>query len=213
MCGTDPKHWSQWLSFAELWYNINYHTTIKMTPFEALYGYKPTPVAFGPHLSTSVIRVEQTLTEKQYIQQHLKRLLLQAQDRIRTLANKHRSERHFAVGDWVCLKLKPYRQLTLHTSKLWKLSPKFAGPFLILAKIGEVAYRLQLPIESKVHPVFHVSLLKKRISPADHFITSLPPFDDDGKLVLQLVKVIARRMVKRNKYRHSSTSCPVGSPS
>lgn len=64
------------------------------------------------------------------------------------------------VGELVYLKLHPYCQLSLAQWKNLKLSPKFFGPFKILFKIGEAAYTLELPSNSKIHLVFCVSLLK-----------------------------------------------------
>lgn len=72
---------------------------------------------------------------------HLKR----AQDRMASLANKHRTDRQFAVGEFVYLKLQPHRQVTLRQGIQNKLSPKYYGPFEIVARVGKVAYRLKLP--------------------------------------------------------------------
>ncbi len=76
--------------------------------------------------------------------------------------DRHRQERHFEVGEWVFLRLQPFKQKTMH-KKLGKLGPKFYGPFNVLEKIGAVAYKLELPEEANIHPVFHVSCLKAKI--------------------------------------------------
>jgi hypothetical protein len=76
-------------------------------------------------------------------------------------ADKHRSERSFEVGDWVFLKLQPYEQSSLAPRANQKLAFKFFGPYQIAAKVDSVAYKLSLPASAHIHPVFHVSLLKK----------------------------------------------------
>lgn len=95
--------------------------------------------------------------------QLLKENLQVAQARMKQQADKKRIERAFEVGDWVFLKLEPYRQTSLAMRKSLKLSAKYYGPFQVIARIELVAYKLQLPPTSTIHPVFHISLLKKKI--------------------------------------------------
>jgi hypothetical protein len=98
--------------------------------------------------------------------QHLiKHNLARAQQRMKYQADKHRQERRFEVGDWVYVKLQPYVQMSVVRRSNQKLSYKYFGPFLILQQVGPVAYKLQMPETSQIHPVIHVSQLKKALSP------------------------------------------------
>lgn len=89
--------------------------------------------------------------------QFLKDSLKVAQDRMKRYADLRRTDRQFEIGDWVYLKLQPYKQITARNYPTHKLSPKFFGPNKIIEKIGSVAYRLQLPeiFEFIMYSMFH----------------------------------------------------------
>ncbi|GKE23853.1 putative reverse transcriptase domain-containing protein, partial [Tanacetum coccineum] len=84
-----------------------------------------------------------------------------AQDRQKSYADLKRNPMEFEVGDRVMLKVSPWKGV-VRFGKRGKLNPRYVGPFRVLAKVGKVAYRLELPQElSRVHHTFHVSNLKK----------------------------------------------------
>ena len=85
-----------------------------------------------------------------------------AQDRAKLYVDKGRRKVTFEEGDFVFLKVPPQSE-TMKTRKCNKISPRYSGPFKILKRIGDVAYKLELPESSQVHHVFHVSKLKKSI--------------------------------------------------
>jgi hypothetical protein len=89
-------------------------------------------------------------------------------------ADKNRTERSFAVGDFVYLKLRPYVQSSLAPRSHHKLLFKYYGPYEVLERVGLVAYRLALPDSSKIHPVIHVSQLKKAVGANVQVQTALP---------------------------------------
>nr|XP_009800857.1 PREDICTED: uncharacterized protein LOC104246690 [Nicotiana sylvestris]XP_016496573.1 PREDICTED: uncharacterized protein LOC107815506 [Nicotiana tabacum] len=192
----NPKQWAKWLHLAEWWYNTNYYTSLKTTPFEALYGYPPTQLPLGslPHSGHNPAGVN--LAQRQHMLQILKDNLTQAQSRMKFCADKLRSERTLAVGDLVYLKLQPYRQSSVDVRKNVKLSARYYSPYKILQKIGTMAYLLELPSGSQLHLVFHVSQLKKRIGPAVTSQPQSPTCDDEGRVLIQPIAILKRRMVK-----------------
>ena len=130
--------------------------------------------------------MEDHIKHQQEVLQLLKDNLNLAQNRMKQQADQHRSERSFDVGDWVFLRLQPYKQMSLKQAKKDnKLSPKYYGPYKVLQKIGTMAYKLELHASSRVHPVFHVSCLKKVIGENLPIQTILLELDKEGKTILE----------------------------
>ena len=108
--------------------------------------------------------MEHHIEHQQQVLQLLKDNLVLAQNRMKQRADQHHSERSFDVGDWLFLRLQPYKKMSLKKAKKDnKLSPKYYGSYKVLQKIGTMAYKLELLTTSRLHPVFYVSCLKKVI--------------------------------------------------
>ncbi|GJR54759.1 putative reverse transcriptase domain-containing protein [Tanacetum coccineum] len=156
--------WERHLPLIEFSYNNSYHASIKAAPFEALYGRKcRSPVCWaevGDAQLTGPELIHET-TEK-IVQ--IKQRIQAARDRQKSYADVRRKPLEFQVGDRVMLKVSPWKGV-VRFGKRGKLNPRYIGPFKVLAKVGTVAYRLELPQQlSRVHSTFHVSNLKKCLS-------------------------------------------------
>lgn len=145
-----------------------------MTPFQAVYGRLPPPLLRYSVGTSPVDSVERQLQDRDAMLDLLKFHLLRAQQKMKAVADGKRRDVEFVVGDLVYLKLRPYRQVSLARRRNEKLSPRFYGPFQITHRVGPVAYRLSLPESSSIHPVFHVSQLRKALG-QEQAVSSLPP--------------------------------------
>jgi hypothetical protein len=109
----------------------------------------------GGHTEATAI-----LQERQTFLQMLKENLARAQNKMKQKADKLRTFKEFQVGEYVLLTLQPYAQSSFVSRPSAKLSIKFFGPFKVLQRIGQAAYKLDLPEDAKIHPIFHISQLK-----------------------------------------------------
>jgi hypothetical protein len=168
-----------------------------MTPFQALYGRPPPTIPQYHEGFCPVHEVDKNLASRDALLQQLKSNLHAANNRMKQQANAKSRDVEFQVGDRVFLKLHPYHQQSVFKRAYQKLASRFYGLYLVEEKIGNVAYKLQLSPSSRIHPVFHVSLLKKTVG--DHITThtDLPPAADDGELLLEPKCVLDTRWVKR----------------
>ncbi|GJV50532.1 putative reverse transcriptase domain-containing protein [Tanacetum coccineum] len=199
-CAIDfGKGWVNHLPLVEFSYNNSYHASIKAAPFEALYGRKcRSPVCWTEVGEAQILGPEliQETTEK-IVQ--IKQRMQAARDRQKSYADLKRKPMEFQVGDKVMLKVSPWKGV-VRFGKRGKLNPRYVGPFKVLEKVGEVAYKLELPEElSRVHNTFHVSNLKKCYAdePLAVPLDGLH-FDDKLQFVEEPVEIMDRE-VKRLK--------------
>ena len=163
-CAIDVKgSWDHHLPLIELAYDNSYHSSIQMAPYEDLYGRR-----FWSHVcwfevgETALIGRNSFLYTIENLQLIRDRLKI-TQSRQRSYVDVRRRELEFKVDNWVFLKVSPMKGVMRFVKK-GKLSPRYVGHYKILKRVWKVAYELELWAElATVHPVFHVSALKKSI--------------------------------------------------
>ncbi|GJU08191.1 putative reverse transcriptase domain-containing protein [Tanacetum coccineum] len=163
--------WDRHLPLVEFSYNNSYHASIKAAPYEALYERK----CRSPNR------------------------LLTARSRQKSHTDRRSKPLEFEVWDMVLLKVSPWKGV-VRFEKRGKLSPYYIGPFKILARVGLVAYTLELPEELKgIHSTFHVSNHKKCLAKGDIVILMDEiQLDDKLHMIEQPVEIVDRE-VKRLK--------------
>jgi hypothetical protein len=186
--------WDQNLPWAEFSYNNSYQESLKMAPFEVLYGRRcRTPlnwielgekVVFGPDL------VKEAKAIVRRIQDNLKAV----KSRQETYANKRHRPLEFEVGNHVYLRVSPMKGMKRFGVK-GKLAPRYIGPFPILEKCGVVAYKLDLPPSlTGVHDIFHVSQLKKCLkAPMDVVLPKVTSLEADLSYAEHPIKILDQK--------------------
>nr|GEU57190.1 putative reverse transcriptase domain-containing protein [Tanacetum cinerariifolium] len=166
--------WVKNLPLVEFSYNNSYHASIKVAPFEALYGRK----CRSPMCWAEVRQVQ--LTGPELVQETTERII-QIKQRIQTARDQQKS----------------YANLKR------EVDPRYVRPFKVLKKVRSFAYKLELPQElSRVHNTFHVSNLKKCYSD-DPLVVPLEGLQLDDKLhfVEELVEVMDRKVKQLRQSR------------
>jgi transposase InsO family protein len=149
--------WDLKLPCAEFAVNNAVKQATGFSPFYLNYGRHPRgPVTVS--MDTNIPAANEFVTGLNKAISQAKDSLISAQASMKRNADSHRRDLEFAVGEQVLLSSKNLRLKTMGTKKLL---PRFIGPFVILKRIGKLAYELELSQDMpKVHPVFHVSLLR-----------------------------------------------------
>ncbi|KAJ9536652.1 hypothetical protein OSB04_un000201 [Centaurea solstitialis] len=157
LVGKNLKTWEQCLPHVEFAYNRHVHSATKFSPFEIVYGFKPltpmdlTPLPMSEHLNLDGKKKAEFVKQ---IHEKAKSNIEERTKKYEQQANKGKRKVTFEPGDWVWLHLRKERFPTQRKSKLMQRGD---GPFQVLQKINDNAYKLDLPIEYNVHDVFNVS--------------------------------------------------------
>lgn len=115
-------------------------------------------------------------------------------------ANKNRTDVQFQVGEQVLLKLQLYAQSSLLNRTFPKLAMKYFGLYKVIKRVGQAAYKLELPTESLIHPTFHVSQLKSFVPDHTPMFTELPK-----QLQMDVTDVAPEAILQQCLRIHSAT--------
>ena len=193
LTGDRPRSWLDWLPWAEYCYNTSFHSALRTSPFEVVYG-RPPPALLSYTAGTARTEAAETqMRDRDAFLADVRERLLQAQE----YAKKHYDARHrpleFQVDDWVLLRILHRPAQSLVPGFRGKLSPRFAGPFQVVERVGDVAYRLRLPEGARIHDVFHVGVLKPFRGTPPTAPPALPPLHN-GRLLHQPARVLRSQL-------------------
>nr|GFA66496.1 putative reverse transcriptase domain-containing protein [Tanacetum cinerariifolium] len=216
-CAIDfGKGWVNHLPLVEFSYNNSYHASIKAAPFEALYGRKCRSPICWTEVGEAQLLGPELIQETTVKIVQIKQRMQAARDRQKSYADLKRKPMEFQVRDKVMLKVSPWKGV-VRFGKRGKLNPRYVGPFKVLERVGDVAYKLDLPEElSRVYNTFHVSNLKKCHAdeplavPLDglHFDDKLHFVEEPVEIVDHEVKWLKRSRIPLVKIRWNSKRGP-----
>ncbi|KAL6223429.1 hypothetical protein ACLB2K_006816 [Fragaria x ananassa] len=210
--------WDKNLSLMEFAYNNSFHSSIGVAPFEALYGRQcRTPLCWNEVGERELCGPEIIHDTNEKIKVVRDRLTA-TQSRQKSYANVRRKDLEFQVGDWVFLKLSPWKGV-VRFGKRGKLSPRYIRPYEIIERVGSLAYRLALPSElSRIHNVFHVSMLRKYIADPSHVLEEQPislqkdlSYEEEPVQILDWKEQVFRRSQFRSSkcFGEATNFCPI----
>jgi hypothetical protein len=164
-----PSKMKYYIHLVEFSYNNGHHASLKMSPFEELYGRKCYTLVSWDNLAERTVVGPELLKEMENHMPKINKSLNASQDRHKSCVDRNRVSKDFKVGEHVFLKVKENIS-SLRLGSCPKFTTIYCGSFKILERIGPVVYMLAFPASMRVHNVFHVPLLNKYVSEPNHII-------------------------------------------
>ncbi|KAF8755364.1 hypothetical protein RHS01_05226 [Rhizoctonia solani] len=172
--GVNQRDWTKWLPMAEFAYNNAVHSSTGKTPFKALYGWEPTLTP--SNVPTDVPEADDLAQTMEDQWKEVESALQQSKTRM--TAGEEGSPLTFELGEEAWLDAKNINLKTLSP----KLTEQRLGPFKVIEKISDRAYRLELPPTMRIHNVFYIGLLSKvKRDKKRTFKNRPPPITVDGE--------------------------------
>ena len=188
-CNGNSDDWDKLLPLAEFAYNNSVSATTSFTPFYLNYGLDPRKDLNELYKESPNETAKEFANRMNILLKQAKDEISKSVDNMEKYYNLNRKNAEFKVGDLVLLSTKniKYRnQKNKIISK--KFKPKYIGPFKILEKISTLAYKLDLPNELKIHPVFNIIALKKYSGEINENETNYNDiFSEEDKIINKLI--------------------------
>jgi transposase InsO family protein len=191
-CEYRQHDWAELLGLASFAYNNAVHSTTRLSPFFANYGFHPKWISEVPGADNrSEVAVDIASVHKECALN-----IAAANESFARFYNEHRTQApEYQVGDKVWLSMKDIK--TKRPSK--KLDWKFTGPYVVEGKVGSHAYRLTLPTSAKIHNVFHVARLEPFKEGAIEDVEPPKALEVDGQEEYEVEEIVKERTVGKGR--------------
>lgn len=192
-----PSSWGCFLLWEEWSYNTSFYSATRISPFEITFSRKPPNFPQYIVCTSKIEVVDEMLGQREVVFALLRSKLLKSQAHMKHIADTHRREHQFNIGDWVMVKLRPHRQVSATGSSYSKLAKRYYRPFQVKDRMGNVAYKLKLPEQSRIHPMFHCSILKPYFqpTPTSSELVELPPLAIDNQPIVTPLTFLATKWI------------------
>ena len=179
-----PSNWDEHLHILQFAYNNTPHSATGKAPFQVVYGKKlPTPTC---RIGSQIPVADHFAQDHTTILKEVTKSIQQAQERYTKQVNKKRTAMQFKENDIVLLRIEKHRLKSIEKHPKVKLAPRFYGPFKIIQKINDNAFRLDIPSHWRIHNSFHISLLRpfRGSIPLHPIIDDPPLLEEDSEILV-----------------------------